>query len=334
MQASGGAFNRFRLLFCAVILVALSGCAGTRHTDIARTLRSEVPAPEGSPQIIAAYQPWFGRSGHIDVGYNSQDTSVLAQQVEHAKDLNIRAFVVNRYGPSHDFEDRSYAALQRVSSEHQFRTALMYDESVDDPSRATEQAISDLQYAYEHYIGPKSSVPSSAYLSYDDRPMIFIFPKSGDTDWKRVKQAVGAWEHPPILIYEDNDAKDWGAFDGYYAWVSPGKKGWVKDGSNWGRSYLENFYNRMSKEPDKIAVGAAWPGFDDSKAEWGQGRKMDARCGKTFEDSLNLHRRYFPADRPLPFLMIVTWNDYEEGTAIERGLANCGKNEGALRAGE
>jgi hypothetical protein len=63
---------------------------------------------------------------------------------------------------------------------------------------------------------------------------------------------------------------------------------------------------------------------------------MDARCGKTLEDSLNLHRRYFPANHPLPFLMIVTWNDYEEGTAIERGIANCGNKStgGTLRAGE
>jgi hypothetical protein len=33
--------------------------------------------------------------------------------------------------------------------------------------------------------------------------------------------------------------------------------------------------------------------------------------------------------------MIVTWNDYEEGTAIERGIANCSKSTGGtLRAGE
>ena len=100
---------------CTIALLLLAGCAGAKRTDIAQTLRSEISAPEGSPQIIAAYQPWFGRSGHINVGYNSQDTNVLTQQVEHAKDLNIRAFVVNWYGPSHDFEDHSYATLQRVS---------------------------------------------------------------------------------------------------------------------------------------------------------------------------------------------------------------------------
>ena len=318
--------------FC--FLVLFSGCAGTKHTDVARALRSDVTAPEGSPQIIAAYQPWFGRSGHMNVGYNSQDTNVLTDQVEHAKDLNIKAFVVNWYGPSHDFEDRSYALLQRIAAGNDFKTAIMYDESVDDPGQATNQAISDLQYAYDRYVGPHASMPSSAYLTYNGRPMIFVFPKSGDTDWSRVKQAVSGWEQPPILLYEDQDPKNWGAFDGYYAWVSPGNRGWAKDGSNWGRKYLDNFYSNMARQPDKIAVGGAWPGFDDSKAEWGQGRKMDYRCGKTLEDSLNMYKRHFPADHPLPFLMIVTWNDYEEGTAIERGIANCGtnKNGETLRA--
>jgi hypothetical protein len=322
MQAAVRKFELLLLLPCLSILTLVVGCANKR-ADFAKTLQRETPAPTASPEVIAAYQPWFGRSGHMNVGYNSQDTNVLAQQVEHAKDLNIRGFVVNWYGPSHDFEDHSYSLLQRVSSEHDFKTAIMYDESVDDPSRATDQAISDLQYAYEHYIGPHASIPRNAYLTYQGHPMIFIFPKSGDTDWKRVKAAVSGWEQPPYLIYEDEDSKGWGAFDGFYAWVSPGHRGWAGDGSNWGRAYLDYFYSNMAKQPDKIAVGGAWPGFDDSKAEWGTGRKMDARCGKTLEDSLNMYKRYFPESHPLPFLMIVTWNDYEEGTAIERGMTNC-----------
>ena len=79
----------------------------------------------------------------------------------------------------------------------------------------------------------------------------------------------------------------------------------------------------VRRYPDKIAVGAAWPGFDDSKASWSQDRKMNARCGRTFGDTLRLFRRYYDQQRPLPFLMIETWNDYEEGTAIERGVNTC-----------
>src|SRR5205814_2679351 len=107
MQVCFGAIQRFCLFVGTIVLLMPSGCAGSHGTDIARTLRSEFSAPEGSPQTIAAYQTWFGRSGHIDVAYTSPDSNVLAQQVEHAKDLNITAFVANWYGPSHHFEDRS-----------------------------------------------------------------------------------------------------------------------------------------------------------------------------------------------------------------------------------
>jgi hypothetical protein len=74
-------------------------------------------------------------------------------------------------------------------------------------------------------------------------------------------------------------------------------------------------------------VGAAWPGFDDSAAKWGLNRHMQSRCGQTLEDTLHLDNRYFDASNPLAFVMIETWNDYEEGTAIERlNFAKCAQN--------
>jgi hypothetical protein len=109
--------------------------------------------------------------------------------------------------------------------------------------------------------------------------------------------------------------------------VQPGRAGWTADGSNWGEEYLDNFYKAMSKRPDKITIGAAWPGFDDSKAKWGLNRHMQSHCGKTLDETMSLYRRYFDDSNPLPFLMIETWNDYEEGTAIERQTAGCGANQ-------
>ena len=59
---------------------------------------------------------------------------------------------------------------------------------------------------------------------------------------------------------------------------------------------------------------------------------MDPRCGRTFEESLRLFRRFYTPDHPLPFLMIDTWNDYEEGTAIEGGTTNCNASSGKRSA--
>lgn len=273
--------------------------------------------------LLAAYQPWFGRPGHIDVGYSTLDRVVLMNQITKAQELGIGGFVVNWYGPRKDFEDRSYALLQQVAAERDFKITLMYDEPDDRPGDVTQDTLNDLQYAYDHYIGQHSTVPREVYLRYDGHPVIFIFPKSGRTDWKRVRAAVNAWPEQPLLLYRDIYPKYASDFDGFYAWVKPSKQ-WQPDGSDWGRDYLDSFYSKMkSKYPNKVAVGAAWPGFDDSRASWSRNRRIDARCGKTFQDSLKAYRRYYSEQDPLPFLMIVTWNDYEEGTAIEKGLATC-----------
>jgi len=311
------------LILCGLLAVLMTGCTqrGASRT-LQQTLRTNTIGNR-NPVVLAAYQPWFGRPGHISVGYSSQDRTVLQKQIDKARELGISAFIVNWYGPSRDFEDHSYAALQSVAAATNFKVALMYDESVDDPASATEQAITDLQYAYQHYIGPQAS-GADAYLTMNDRPMIFIFPKSGDTDWGRVKQALNSWAAPPLFIYKDSSDKYATVMDGFYAWVNPGRPGWQSDGSEWGRDYLADFYQTMrTKYPDKIAIGAAWPGFNDSRASWSRNRKMDYRCGRTMEDSMRMYHSFYDEAHPLPFLMIDTWNDYEEGTAIENGLPTC-----------
>jgi hypothetical protein len=314
------------LTLCAAVLLA----AGCSKADLHKTISSQTfQTPGNAPVMLAAYQAWFGNRSHINVGYSSQDRVVLQQQIERAKQLGIAGFAVNWYGPNKAFEDRAYATLQAVANTNNFQVALMYDED-DGTTDATDTTIRDLQYAYQHYIGPNASVANTSYLRYNGRPVIFIFPKGGKTNWDKVRRAVDQWQDRPLLIYKDANAKYAQSLDGFYAWVHPGKGGWQRNGSDWGREYLDDFYATMtSKYPDKVAVGAAWPGFDDTRASWSRNRKMDARCGKTLDDSLRVFRRYYDDTRPLPFLMIVTWNDYEEGTAIERGTIGCGNDRSA-----
>lgn len=314
--------RRLTTALTATALLFIAGC----HRDgvhSALAANSFIDSPS-EPTMLAAYLPWFGQPGHINVGYSSQDRVVLEKQVDQARQLGISAFVVNWYGAHHTFEDKAYALMQQVASEKRFKVAIMYDEDDSDPSAETDDIINDLQYAYEHYIGPHAVVPHEAYLTYQDRPLVFIFPKGARVDWNRVRQTVNGWENPPLLIYKDIHPDLANVFDGFYAWINPGKAGWQPDGSNWGQQYLDGFYKAMSTQySNKIAVGAAWPGFNDTKASWSQNRKMDARCGRTFVDTLRMFRRYYDQQHPLPFLMIDTWNDYEEGSAIERGVDTC-----------
>lgn len=312
--------NRYRVISTLVFLLLLQRNA---YPGLSHELRQSVPSARSSPRILAVYEPWFGHPRHIAVGYSSQDPAAIRKQINHAKALGISGFVVDWYGDREPFIDRSYALIQTIAAEENFYVAMMYDETEEEDAEATDDAYAAFNNFNKTYLSPNAP-GRRAYLTYNERPVIFIFPKGGRTNWNRVRAATDKWTDPPLLIYEDRATPFSAAFDGFYAWINPGEKGWAADGSNWGEDYLSDFYRKMqSKYPDKIAVGAAWAGFDDSKASWGLNRHISRRCGETFADTMKLWRQYYHADRPLPFLLVETWNDYEEGTAIEQGLDKC-----------
>jgi len=316
--------GQYAHLFTAVLLifsVVPSACNRAHSQSV--TLKDIATSP-GNPKVLADYQPWFGDPDHIDVGYNSQDPNVLRKQIIAARSMGIYAFVVDWYGPRRPFLERSTSLLQRIAAEQHFHIALMYDETQDDNGHATDDAMEAMELAYDKYVGPKAAA-RDAYLLYNGRPVIFVFPKRGHTDWDQVRQQVNQWQDPPILLYEDDPPSQFTKdFDGEYAWVYPGRKGWTPDGQAWGEDYLEDFYAKMRKRPDQVTVGGVWPGFNDAKASWSLNRHIDPRCGKTFEDTLHLFYEHNEPSHPIPFLLIATWNDYEEGTAIEGGLPHCG----------
>jgi len=317
-----------------VALVCFMVGTGCTTPGIQRALRQNPQAPNSWPKLLAVYMPWFGDRVHIDVGYASYDPSVLRRQIQQAKHMGISAFVVDWYGTTRPFSDHNFALLQEAADEDHFQVALLYNEPEDDQAQATDAAMSAFDEAYNLYIGPAAR-HKEAYLTFDGHPMIFIFPKQGHVDWNRVVEHCQSWDATPILIYKDEPPAQYStAFQGMYAWVQPGQKGWTPDGSNWGEQYLDEFYrNTRSRHSDKIIVGAAWPGFNDSAAKWGLNRHMDSRCGETFEDTLHLYARYFDASHPLPFVMIETWNDYEEGTAVERlNFAKCNSSAQGVAA--
>ena len=138
-----------------------------------------------------------------------------------------------------------------------------------------------------------------------------------------MRAAINQWDHPPLLIYEYRQTPYADDFDGFYAGSIQAEKAGLPMAATGGRLFADFYTQMRSKYPDKIAVGAAWAGFNDSKASWSLGRRISQRCGQTLTDTMALNREYYPENRPMPFMLIATWNDYEEGTAIERGLEKC-----------
>jgi hypothetical protein len=308
-----------RHICASFLILVMHGCSQIGAPQVSPL---KFKAAGSSPEVIAVYEAWFGHPQHLSVGYNSHDPAVIKDQIRHAQAMGISAFVVDWYGDREPFIDQSYAAMQKIAAKSKFRVAMMYDET-DREVGATDGAIADFTMFHDAYLAANSP-GREAYLTYQGRPVIFIFPKGLHTDWSKVQAAVSSWNPAPLLINEGPPGADVNSFDGYYAWIDPGSKDGAQDGSSWGEQSLSNFYETMrDKHPDKIIVGGAWAAFNDEKASWGLNRHIAARCGQTFKDTFNFWRRDFPADQPIPFIMIETWNDYEEGSAVERGIPTC-----------
>ena len=218
------------------LLVFFHGCSGFRT---AGTTPLKYKAAGSSPEVIAVYEAWFGHPKHISVGYNSQDPKVIKKQIQQAKAMGISAFVVDWYGDREPFIDRSYSLMQAIAAKNSFHIAMMYDETEADVG-ATDEAIADFTMFHDAYLSEKSP-GHKAYLTYQGRPVIFIFPKGGHTDWSKVRALVNTWHPAPFLIDENLPGKYADAFDGFYAWINPGNAGWQPSGSNWGEDYLSQF---------------------------------------------------------------------------------------------
>jgi len=295
------------------------------HDSIPAITSSIVPTQSLTGTLILAhYMAWFGSPNHITLpDYHSQDPDLLCSQIQSAQDMGINGFVVDWYGPAssensdRDFIDQAFAVLVDQAEQESFKVAICYDQGTlrdVEPSLRVSRAISDVQYAASQYF------TSTAYLHYNDHPVLFVFPYTDVITPSEIMPAIRS-AITATIFDKDPDAETLPHVDGFYAWVQPtNSPGWQPDCSEWGEGYLQWFYATMASSPysDTITVGGVWPGFDDALASWGTGRCMSRRCGQTWQDTWAI-----AIEHHLPIIQIDTWNDFEEGTAIEYGVGGC-----------
>lgn len=325
-------------VFWAVICCAQTAppstftCEGTNNTSASSRYRgSRGNAPPGNvskvpirsllyagsqTRIYTRYMPWFGDSHHRDIGYRSDDHEQVARQVADMISRGISGAIVDWYGPNSGSKNESTVLLMREAERQNFEFAISEDAGSLAACQkrgcdVTEQLISDLSYAAEHFEG------SPAYVRFDGRPAVFFFGlEKYAIDWSRVRQSLPL---KPLVFFRNSGAFSNPDSDGAYSWIAPETAG---PGDPMALKYLERFYSK-AQTSDKIAMGSAYKGFDDAEASWGKGRVIDQQCGQTWLTTFAEADRFYSSKHPLAALIIPTWNDYEEGTEIETGIDNC-----------
>jgi hypothetical protein len=98
---------------------------------------------------------------------------------------------------------------------------------------------------------------------------------------------------------------------------------------------LNHFYETARQYSKMETYGSVYKGFNDTLASWSPpgGKHIDQLCGQTWLRTFEKIQEWYSPSRPLAAMQLVTWNDYEEGTALETGIDNCVKLSAKMKGG-
>ena len=270
-------------------------------------------------KIYVHWLGWFGQSNHMDVGYASDSAAQVHAQVEDMISRGIAGAIADWHGVANASSEAATQLLKKEAEANsgQFQFAIMEDKgalgsaAVDNGCDVTDQLISDLTYIASQYES------SPAYIRMNDRPVVYFFDVDAYyIDWPRVLSSVPG---NPLVLLRGTNGFTRSTADGGYSWVSIQQNSPFDPELN----LQSSFFQAAQQAPQRLAIGTAFKGFNDTLAAWGTNRVIDQSCGQTWIQSLKEIGNFYSSGNQLPALQIATWNDYEEGTSIEDGIDNC-----------
>ena len=270
--------------------------------------------PGATTKIYAHLLLWFGESNHMNIGYSSTDPNQIHNQIEDMVSRGIDGVIIDWYGPGNAMDQATQLVMTEAEKHPGFTFAIMIDQGAlewDSCSGCSPQQalVNQLQYLEKTYF------PSPAYMTSEGHPVVtnFNIDLSFSVDWNAANAALSS--HPAFL-FQNNNGFTHILTDGSYSWVMPTT-------NDYGMSYMTSFYDTGDAYPSQQTVGATYKGFNDTLASWGSNRIMPQQCGQTWLETFTEINHLYNSGKQLPYLQLVTWNDYEEATEIESGIDDC-----------
>ena len=263
---------------------------------------------------FAHMEPWFipGNSHTKATGivYDSRDPATISRQLAAIKAMGFSGVNINYYGPHYaDLETASHNILVGCASLG-LSCFLCPDKGMynwDAKPNWQSHMIAAMNWIKQLYIS------SPIAFKLDGKPVLNFFIDPTDDpylNWDKIRAVTP----DAIFLFENSGGYKRPQSNGAYAWVNG-----AFDGTDIGLSYLNSFYS-APVPAGKYRFGAFWPGFNDQLAGWHPAtgpRVIPRNDGLTLLQTLGLAN----GKTPLHGLICSTWNDHEEGSAIEFGVA-------------
>jgi len=250
--------------------------------------------------------------------YNSWSERVVRYHLQTAKAAGIQAFLVDWYGPD-SYENQQIPLLLKEARKLGMKIAICYEEKINyekfrelkDPQDVEQHIIADLTYILKEY------GHHPAYLKRNGIPFVFQFNRwdvgaplknTSPAKWEKIFQKLPG----PIVYGRQNfDGAFHPPMQAAYLWWTP-------------EAHVIDSFQTTAEEARKkgkllFYMSMVSPGFDDTGVwGWGQGVRKTERFGlSVLRDTFDRAWAQHPE-----LIQVVTWNDFEEGTAVEPSYEN------------
>ncbi len=323
-------YPRLRGMAALVISVIL---AASLVTDVALggqpDQQPEAPLPAATqlpsaPErpALALYFPWYDptvwesgvTSNQPCEPYWSGDGNTIKRQIGEAKKAGLDGFVSSYFGPGgNNPTDVNLQKLLEEAKNQNFKIGVMLETDSPEffPTVDTQkEALSKVLNFYASH---------PAYLRIQGKPVIFVWrPRAlrsaGGWDGAR---AVAAWrdviaemdpERKALWIAEGEYTGYLDVFDGMY----PFSIAWSSDPAG----QLQRYANEVRAYPGKLWFAIAMPGYNDLATGRRDAFVVDRQNGSYYRYTLSGALATNP-----DALVVVSYNEWVEGHAIEAGAA-------------
>ncbi|QDU34990.1 Glycosyl hydrolase family 71 [Poriferisphaera corsica] len=284
-----------------------------RWDDPAHRRDPNTKLDNGQRQISSVYYPAIGP-------YSSYDRSVIRYHIKTAQAIGVKAFVVIWYGPDTPDSDRIIPILLEEAENLDFKIAICYEEKINwapyrDPKSRSEivkTATADLDYILTNY----GTHP--AYLKRNNKPFVMQFNYWGEDDLGPRQILADEWQqiytslnNNLYFCRQNLDRPDLhGPLQSAFMWFKPNRDHWDQDFKH----FSQTANNLKAQNKLDFFMTVICPGFDTTNVwGWGGGPRVLERNGN---DILEYTMSRASEGNP-ELIQLMTWNDWEEATAIE-----------------
>jgi hypothetical protein len=262
----------------------------------------------GQRQIASHYYPLIGP-------YDSNDSDVIEYHMLLMKVSGVDGVIVDWYGKNGtngDINSLLTASNKIISKVPNYGMKFAVD--LEDRFAASVNDVKvNVDYAKQNYFTNPAYIRAGA----DDKPLLPVFGPARyqqPSQWTTILS--GAGEQPAMLPLWYESADIGTPAKGEYSWI-------YQDANTSNHlSHQQNFLATRSQTVG-LAMGSAYPGFDDYYVEGGTGTNLNldipSNNGQTLNSLLSMATQYATN---IDMLQLNTFNDFGEGTMFEPTVEN------------